>query len=101
MSLSPYRFLVEIKNRKVYNIMDCKFEEDKCEMKKFAAIAMMLIMCVGLLAGCGSYYAADESTVFVLKNGQIVSTDVEDFNEDTYDVDGLKTYVKDAVDSLT
>ena len=53
MSLSPYIFLVEIKNRKVYNIMDCKFEEDKCEMKKFAAIAMMLIMCVGLLAGCG------------------------------------------------
>ncbi len=47
-------------------------------MKKFAAIAMMLIMCVGLLAGCGSSYAADESTVFVLKNGQIVSTDVED-----------------------
>ena len=42
--------------------MDCKFEEDKCEMKKFAAIAMMLIMCVGLLAGCGSSYAADEST---------------------------------------
>ena len=68
-------------------------------MKKFAAIAMMLIMCVGLLAGCGSSYAADESTVFVLKNGQIVSTDVEDFNEDTYDVDGLKTYVKDAVDT--
>lgn len=68
-------------------------------MKKFAAIAMMLIMCVGLLAGCGSSYAADESTVFVLKNGQIVSTDVEDFSEDTYDVDGLKTYVKDAVDT--
>ena len=67
MSLSPYIFLVEIKNRNVYNIMDCKFEEDKCEMKKFAAIAMMLIMCVGLLAGCGSSYAADESTVLYLR----------------------------------
>ena len=35
----------------------------------------------------------------LLKNGQIVSTDVEDFSEDTYDVDGLKIYVKDAVDT--
>ena len=26
--------------------MDCKFEEDMCEMKKLATMAMVLIMCV-------------------------------------------------------
>lgn len=66
-------------------------------MKKFTAILLMLVLCVGLLTGCGASYDAEESTVFVLKDGKIVSTDVESFDEDTYDEEKLKTYVEEAI----
>ena len=36
---------------------------------------------------------------FVLKDGKIVSTDVENFDEKTYDKDGLKEYVKNEIDT--
>lgn len=62
-------------------------------MKRVTAILLMLILCVGLLQGCGSKYDAEESTVFVLKDGKIVSTDVDDFDEAKYDEEGLEEYV--------
>lgn len=65
-------------------------------MKKISFITAM-ILCIGMLAGCGASYAVDESTVFVQKDGSIVSTDVEEFDENTYDYDGLKKYVDDAI----
>ena len=68
-------------------------------MKKFMVWALVAVMCLGMLAGCGTSYAADESTVFVLKDGRIVSTDVEDFDEGTYDTDGLKDYVDQTIDT--
>lgn len=68
-------------------------------MKKFMVWALVAVMCLGMLAGCGTSYAADESTVFVLKDGKIVSTDVEDFDEGTYDTDGLKDYVDQTIDT--
>lgn len=70
-------------------------------MKKFMVWALVAVMCLGMLAGCGSSYAADESTVFVLKDGKIVSTDVEDFDEGTYDADGLKDYVNQTIDTYS
>lgn len=101
MSLSRCRFSVENKFAKVYNIMDCKFEEESGRMKKFMVWALVAVMCLGMLAGCGTSYATDESTVFVLKDGKIVSTDVEDFDEGTYDTDGLKDYVDQAIDTYS
>ena len=68
-------------------------------MKKFMVWALVAVMCLGMFAGCGASYAADESTVFVLKDGSIVSTDVEDFDEGTYDADGLKDYVDQTIDT--
>ena len=79
--------------------MDCKFEEESGRMKKFMVWALVAVMCLGMFAGCGASYAADESTVFVLKDGSIVSTDVEDFDEGTYDADGLKDYVDQTIDT--
>lgn len=70
-------------------------------MKKFMVWTLMLLLCLGMLVGCGNSYAADESTVFVLKNGKIVSTDVEEFDEGTYDTDGLKNYVDETIDTYS
>lgn len=67
-------------------------------MKKFMCLALVFVLCTGMFAGCGANYAADESTVFVLKDGGIVSTDVEEFDESAYDEDGLKTYAKETID---
>lgn len=69
-------------------------------MKRFAAIALVFIMCVGMLTGCGSY-KTDENTIFVLKHGKIVTTDVEEFDEDTYAKSDLEDYVKETIDNYT
>ena len=53
-------------------------------MKKFGQIVLVFLLSVGMFTGCGTSYKADESTVFVLKDGKIVSTDVENFDEKTY-----------------
>ena len=66
-------------------------------MKKFGQIVLVFLLSVGMFTGCGTSYKADESTVFVLKDGKIVSTDVENFDEKTYDKDGLKEYVKNEI----
>lgn len=70
-------------------------------MKKRLLKGLVLIMCVGLLAGCGKNYQAEKSTVFVLKDGKVVSTDVEDFDTGLYSEDALKTFVDDAVADYT
>ena len=44
-------------------------------MKKFGQIVLVFLLSVGMFTGCGTSYKADESTVFVLKDGKIVSTD--------------------------
>lgn len=66
-------------------------------MKKFSSMVLAVLLCVGMFTGCGTSYKADESTVFVLKDGKIVSTDVETFDEKAYDKDGLKDYVKKTI----
>ena len=68
-------------------------------MKKFGQIVLVFLLSVGMFTGCGTSYKADESTVLVLKDGKIVSTDVENFDEKTYDKDGLKEYVKNEIDT--
>ena len=66
-------------------------------MKKFVSLALVFVLCTSLFTGCGASYAADESTVFVPKDGGIVSTDVEDFDEGTYDEKGLESYAKETI----
>lgn len=39
-------------------------------MKKFGQIVLVLLLSVGMFTGCGTSYKADESTVFVLKDGK-------------------------------
>lgn len=68
-------------------------------MKKFGQIVLVMLLAAGMMTGCGTSYKADESTVFVLKDGKIVSTDVEKFDESSYDKNGLKKYVESTIDA--
>ncbi len=62
-------------------------------MRRITAIMLLSALCFVLLWGCGAKYDAEESTVFVLKDGKIVSTDVDDFDEEKYDEEELEEYV--------
>jgi hypothetical protein len=53
-----------------------------------------------MLTGCGTNYATEESTVFVQKDGKVVSTDVENFSN-SYDEEELKNYVETAISEYT
>ena len=53
-------------------------------MKKILSLALTMIICVGVLFGCGANYDAEKSTVYVQKKGKIVSTDVEEFDSAVY-----------------
>lgn len=65
-----------------------------------AVVVIVIIICVFALGSCGTDYAdAETNTVYVLKNGKIVSTDIEDFDEDTYSEDELEDYMEDVIDT--
>ena len=70
-------------------------------MKKYSALVLVLILCAGLLSGCGKSYSTEESTVFVLKSGKIISTDVESFDTSAYSENDLREYVEQAVTEYT
>jgi hypothetical protein len=70
-------------------------------MKKCTAIFAVLALSIGLLTGCGDTYEATESTVFVQKDGTILSTDIESFDPGSYDESGLRTYVEEAISDYT
>lgn len=65
--------------------------------KKMRHAVLAIILCLGMLAGCGSGISADENTVFVKKDGTVVSVDVENFDANTYDEQGLKEYVEQTI----
>lgn len=68
-------------------------------MKKILSLALTMIICVGVLFGCGANYDAEKSTVYVQKKGKIVSTDVEEFDSAVYSEAELKTYIEETIDS--
>lgn len=75
-------------------------ERQKAKVVITAALVVVLIVLIGVigLVSCGSKYAdATTSTVYVLKDGSIVTTDVETFDETKYSEDELKSFVKDAI----
>jgi hypothetical protein len=84
----------------VYNSNDIERNEEKM-MKKCTALLAVLTLSIGVLGGCGDTYEATESTVFVEKDGTVISTDIESFDPAVYDENGLETYVEEAVSEYT
>ena len=62
-------------------------------MKKGKLLVGAVLLCMMGLTGCGKDYHATENTIFVEKKGNVVTTDVESFPEDTYDKGELEEYI--------
>ena len=65
-------------------------------------ILLFVIIVIGIFAfgSCGvDYTETDTNTVYVLKDGKIVSTDIEKFDQSTYDSEKLKTYLASIVNT--
>lgn len=63
-------------------------------------VILIIILAVFAFGSCGvDYTETDTNTVYVLKNGKIVSTDIEAFDEKKYDGEKLDSYLKDIVDT--
>ena len=67
-------------------------------MKRLGCIGLTIMICAGMLAGCGSSLEADTNTVYVSKHGRIVTMDVEQLDQSYYDETELKEFVDSAVD---
>lgn len=70
-------------------------------MKRKLSLGMLLVFFVMMFAGCGENFTADESTVFVDKNGNVTSVDVEELDQGYYDEEELEDYIEAAVNVYT
>lgn len=62
----------------------------------WTAAVVLLAMCC--LNAC-SNYESDTNTVYFLKDGKIVSNNVEVFDESVYDTEKLETYIQETIDT--
>lgn len=74
-------------------------ENYKNEKSMYGGISVLIG--ISMLAGCGKSLDADTDTVYVQKNGTVLSVDVETLDKDYYDETELKDYVTDAVSAYT
>ncbi|MCI8506703.1 MAG: hypothetical protein HFI67_11010 [Lachnospiraceae bacterium] len=67
--------------------------------KRTAGLMMAAALAVTVLAGCGGKvkFEPKVSSIYVKKDGTVVSADIEDFVGNNYSEAELKTYVEDAV----
>lgn len=65
--------------------------------KKAVLFILMLVVMAGSLIGCGKSLEADRDTVYVRKNGSVVSAAIADFNKDYYNEEELKGFVDEKV----
>lgn len=70
-------------------------------MKKFMSTVLAMLLCVGLLSGCGTTLEGEDSVVYVDKKGTVYSLDVEALDQDYYDSEELEEYVNEAVSQYT
>lgn len=67
-----------------------------------AIVLLLLIILLGtfVFGSCGTDYAkTDRNTVFVLEDGKIISTDLENFDGKQYDAEKFEGYVTDVIDT--
>ena len=69
-------------------------------MRKACMAGISVLIGISMLAG-GKSLDADTDTVYVQKNGTVLSVDVETLDKDYYDETELKDYVTDAVSTYT
>lgn len=63
-------------------------------------LVLVIALAVFVLESCGTDYTkADTNTVYVLKNGKVISADVENFDVKTYSKDKMESYINEIVDT--
>lgn len=67
-------------------------------MRKKICASLGMVIGIGLLAGCGTSFDADTSTLYIDDKGRVTALDVEEFDQDYYDETELGNYVQAAVD---
>ena len=67
-------------------------------MKKFCVMFISALLCLGVLSGCGIDYETKESTVFILDDGSVVSTDVEKIDTKKIKEKDLEEYINKQID---
>jgi len=74
-------------------------QRQKLMMTAGLAVVLVLVIIIGVfvLGGC-SAYESDTNTVYILKDGKVVSNSVESFDEDVYSKSDLKNYIKEVLD---
>lgn len=70
-------------------------------MKKWIFICLCMMMGAGVSAGCGTTVSSEQDVVYVNKNGEVLSVDVETMDADYYSEEELQAFVKNEVDSYT
>lgn len=68
-------------------------------MKRKLYAALCIFASASIITACGTSFEADESTVYVTKQGNIIGADIEDFNEEYYDEEELRAYITESVEN--
>ncbi|MCR5666168.1 MAG: hypothetical protein K6G01_05010 [Eubacterium sp.] len=70
-------------------------------MKKFIVSMALTGVLVGTLAGCSGGTSADVTSIEVSKNGEITNIIKEDFSEDYYSEEDLKSFIDEQIETYT
>ncbi len=70
-------------------------------MKRILGTILSVLLCMGILSGCGRKTNVDTSTVFIDKKGKVTSVDVEGLDRDYYDEEELESYITEHVAEYT
>lgn len=68
-------------------------------MRRKLYAALVILVTAGMTTACGTSFEADESTVYITKDGNVIGADIEDFNKDYYDEEELKAYITESIES--
>lgn len=68
-------------------------------MKRKLYAALLIFAAASVTTSCGTSFEADESTVYITKEGNVIGADIEDFNEDYYDEEELKAYITESIEN--
>ncbi len=64
------------------------------------AVVLVVVIIIGVFVlGSCSAYESDTNTVYLLEDGKVVSNSVENFDENTYSKNDLKSYIKEVINT--
>ncbi|MDE7312143.1 MAG: hypothetical protein K2N87_11090 [Eubacterium sp.] len=67
-------------------------------MRRKLYAALLIFTAASMTTACGASFEADESTVYITKEGNVIGADIEDFNEEYYDEEELKAYITESIE---